>query len=137
MRLDQDEPARQSILLVDDEVLVRHELAEYLRHCGYDVIEAASSDEAKTVLLRASGRVDAVLCRAQIVGATSGFELARLIRTEHPDVPVLLAGSVQQATAVAGDLCDEGPELAPPYDPAAVVDRIKRRMATRKRTRGD
>ena len=40
----------RTILVVEDEVLVRMPLAEYLRDCGYRVFEAASVAEAKAVL---------------------------------------------------------------------------------------
>jgi CheY-like chemotaxis protein len=41
---------RQTILVVDDEVIIRTAISEYLRDCGYKVIEAASVDEAVLVL---------------------------------------------------------------------------------------
>jgi CheY-like chemotaxis protein len=40
----------ETVLVVEDEILVRTAIAEYLRHCGYRVVEAASADEAMTVL---------------------------------------------------------------------------------------
>jgi len=42
---------QETILLVEDEILTRTVIAEYLRECGYKVIEAASADEAIVVLL--------------------------------------------------------------------------------------
>ena len=45
-----DQPANQeTILVVEDDVLVRMPIAQYLRDCGYKVIEAANADEATTV----------------------------------------------------------------------------------------
>ena len=46
------------VLVVESEVLVRHALAEYLRHCGYRVIEAASTQEAMTLLNNATVSVE-------------------------------------------------------------------------------
>ena len=40
----------QTVLVVDDEVLVRMVIAAYLRDCGYRVVEAASADEAMLVI---------------------------------------------------------------------------------------
>jgi DNA-binding NtrC family response regulator len=37
----------QTILVVEDEVLIRLPLAEYLRDCGYRVFEASNVAEAK------------------------------------------------------------------------------------------
>ena len=38
------------VLVVDGDVLVRHAIADYLRLCGYVVIEASLSDEAEIVI---------------------------------------------------------------------------------------
>jgi len=42
--------ATKIVLLAEDDVLMRMPLAEYLRGCGYKVIEASSADEAIDVL---------------------------------------------------------------------------------------
>ena len=122
------------LLLVDGDVLVRHALAEYLRECGYRVIEAASSDEAVTVLGEASVPVELVLADARCTGSMDGFALARHIREAWPGTDVVLAGSASRATEEAAKLCDEGPGLGRPYDHRLVLDRIKRLLAARKRS---
>ena len=128
---------RQRVLLVDADVLVRHELAEYLRHCGYEVVEAATTDEALKVLAELKGGIDALLCDAEAVGEGNGFALARRIREEHPEIAVLLAGGPERAAQAAGELCDDGPQLKRPYDPTVVVERIRRSLATRARSRAE
>lgn len=133
---DSQHRRRQAILLVDAEVLVRHELAEYLRHCGYRVVEASGTDEAVTVLSDAGDEIDALLCEVGAVGETSAFDLARWVREHRPHLPVLLAGNPEKAAQQAGELCDEGPALSRPYDPAVVVDRIRRSLAARARNGG-
>jgi CheY-like chemotaxis protein len=40
----------ETILVVEDEVLIRMAVSAYLRHCGYRVLEAANSDEALVIL---------------------------------------------------------------------------------------
>lgn len=44
------EKSRQTILVVEDEYLIRINIAEYLRDCGWSVIEAATADEAVAAL---------------------------------------------------------------------------------------
>ena len=136
MQPERPEPSEHSILLVEDEVLVRRELAEYLRRCGHRVIEASSTDEAATVLSHVPEEVSLLLCSAEVAGTITAFELARRVRAEHTGIPVLLAGNVEKAAAAAGEICDEGPALARPYDPALVVDRIRRSLAQRQRAGG-
>lgn len=126
-------PSTATVLVADGEVLVRHALADYLRRCGYEVIEAASSDEALTVLAEPGLAIGAVICDVTIGGSLSGFALAAWARASRPGLQVLLAGNVEKAADAAAGLCDEGPALARPYDPQLVVDRIKRLLATRDR----
>jgi CheY-like chemotaxis protein len=42
--------AAEIVLAVDDEVIARMVISEYLRQCGYMIIEAADTDEALAVL---------------------------------------------------------------------------------------
>jgi CheY-like chemotaxis protein len=127
-------PAREVVLVVEDEVLVRYVISDYLRECGYKVIEASSADEALQLLQKASVRVDIMLSNVQLPGAIDGFALARWVRTHHPGIGVILAGTISRAAGAAAELCMEGPMLSRPYEPQAVVDRIKRLLAEAKRT---
>ena len=60
------------ILIVEEDLLVRTPLAEYLRECGYLVLEASSAGEARTLLEDGSRRVDIVLAEVKS-GEPSGF----------------------------------------------------------------
>jgi CheY-like chemotaxis protein len=118
----------QTILVVDDEVLIRLELADYLRACGYRVLEASSAEEAMAVM-QTEHRVDLVFSDVQMPGPTDGFGLARWIRANRPGVKVILTSGVARSAALAGELCDEGPLEAKPYDPQRLLERIKRTLA--------
>jgi DNA-binding NtrC family response regulator len=121
---------QETILVVEDEVFVRMTIAEYLRHCGFKVIEAANADEAMVVLQNAEIRVDVVFSDIEMPGSMDGFALSRWVREERPDVDVILAGSVKRAVTAATELCDEGP-LPKPYESQLVTDRIRRLIAAR------
>jgi CheY-like chemotaxis protein len=120
-----------TILVVEDEVLVRMVIAQYLRDCGYRVIEAASADEAIIVLKQSELRVDAVLSDVEMPGSMDGFGLARWVRQNREGLEVILVGSPARAADAAADLCESGPALAKPYEPQAVVDQIRRLLAQR------
>jgi CheY-like chemotaxis protein len=121
----------QSILIVDGDVVSRHAIADYLRHCGYAVIEAATTDEALVALGSSSLSIDVILCDMAAIGTRSGFELAVWLRQNRPALEVRMAGSIDKVADAAADLCATGPHLARPYEPQAVVDYIKRLRATR------
>ena len=121
------------VLLVETDGLVRAPLAQYLRECGYQVLEAVNADEARRLLSSGEWGIDVVLTEVESLGE-SGFRLGTWIRRTYPSVVVILAGSVARAAEKAGDLCEEGPTLSKPYDHRVVLDRIRSLLAARKRT---
>jgi CheY-like chemotaxis protein len=123
-----------AILIVDGDVVSRHAIADYLRHCGYAVIEAANTDEAMIALQEQSLSIDVILCDIGAVGSGSAFELVHWVRQKRADLEVRLAGSTEAAVQTAGELCESGPHLLRPYEPEAVVDYIKRLRAARDRS---
>jgi DNA-binding response OmpR family regulator len=110
--------------VVEDEVLIRLSLAEYLRECGYRVFEAVSVAEARAVL-DADTPVDLVFSDVNLPGTENGFALATWIRQHHPDTKVLLTSGVANAAGKASDLCMDGPMLAKPYEHEGVLRRIQ------------
>jgi CheY-like chemotaxis protein len=125
---------QQTILVVEDDVLVRMPIAQYLRDCGYRVIEASNGDEAMQVLLHQETPVDVVFSDIDMPGAVDGFQLAKWIREHRPGLDVLLAGTVPRAVEGAKDLCDQGP-VSKPYDAQVVHNHIRRLLAARNAAR--
>jgi DNA-binding response OmpR family regulator len=119
----------ESVLLVDSDVLERLSIAGYLRDCGFKVIEASTAEEAMHVLGRAEIAIDVVLSDIGLDGDMDGFGLARWIRSNKSGPRIILAATAERAAELAGDLCEEGPLLAKPYDPKLVLARIRQLLA--------
>jgi CheY-like chemotaxis protein len=115
-----------SILIVDGDIISRHAIADYLRHCGYSVIEAAKADEAFVALLEPKLSIDVILCDVSTLGSQIGFELANWVRGNRPELEVKLVGGPEMAAQTAAELCESGPDLVRPYEPSAVIDYNKR-----------
>ncbi len=132
--LEPDSPPPQTVLVVEDEVLIRLVIAEYLRECGYRVHEAANADEALAVLAEPNVAVDIVFSDVIMPGSMDGFGLARWIRANRPQIDVVLTSGIDRSAEIAGVLCEAGPLLEKPYEPQNVVDRIKQLLARVGRT---
>lgn len=78
-----------TILVVEDEVLTRLATSDVLRGHGYSVIEAASADEALSVL-QSPMRVDLVLTDMRMPGELDGIGLARHLRAALPFVKIVM-----------------------------------------------
>jgi CheY-like chemotaxis protein len=126
------EPAKAAatVLVVEDKVLIRLVIAEYLRECGYKVFEAANADEAVLVLQESERRVDVIFSDVEMPGSMDGFGLAQWLRANRPEIEVILAGSIARAVDAAADLCASG-GVPKPYEPHSVHDRIRRLLAGR------
>lgn len=113
----------QTILVLEPDVLVRMVIADYLRECGYKVVECANADDVLTLLGSGIG-IDIVISGAQSPDGTAGFSLAHRIRVSNPRVQVILTSSIESAASKAVDVCKKGP-LTKPYHPHEVVRRIQ------------
>jgi CheY-like chemotaxis protein len=110
-----------TILAVDDDALVLMNTVAMLEDLGHTVFEAHSGKEAIEILRREDS-IDLVVTD-QAMPRMPGTELARTIKAEWPDIPVLLA------TGYTDRLEDESivlPKLAKPYFQRDLSDAIVR-----------
>jgi DNA-binding NtrC family response regulator len=119
------------ILLVEHDIIVRSPLAEYLRECGYRVLEAVNAGEARA-LLGAADDITLVLADADAPDG-GGFALQAWIRENFPDIEVILAGSITKAAEKSGEICKDGPAISRPYHHQTVLDTIRRLLAAHDR----
>src|SRR3954471_3918314 len=77
------------VLVVEDDWLVREMAVEMLREAGFDVIEAATAEEA---LLRCNEEMaDVLFTDIRLPGKLTGWDVAEHCRARHPSVPVIYA----------------------------------------------
>jgi CheY-like chemotaxis protein len=125
---------QRAVLVVEPDVLVRLVIADYLRDCGYKVIEAVGAQDVWAVL--ETGRpVDVMLIDVKLSGTEDGFAVANRIRQTGRDIDVILTSGIPAAAQQCHELCEEGP-IKKPYQPKDVEARIRilleRRRATTK-----
>lgn len=120
-----------TVLLADDDVIIRLAVGEYLRHCGHKVIEAANGEEAKAIL-QAGLEIDVLLSDAQLAGPNNGFALAHWIRRYRPSVEIILTSTVSGKAQTAAEFCARFPTKAP-YDSSGLATRIRAMVAERRR----
>jgi CheY-like chemotaxis protein len=116
--------AAETVIVAESDIFARMVLAQYLRECGYNVLEAGTSEDV-LALFRTGRTIDVILLDAQISGGLAGFTLTRHIREKFPGTEIVLTFGIVKAAEKAGDICDQGP-LERPYHPQEIVKRIKR-----------
>ena len=85
---------QRTVLIVEDEFLIRMVLADTLSDAGYDVLEAENVLEAVAVL--GQRKIDAVITDVDLPGGLSGLDLARMMTSTHTDIPIIIASGGRQ-----------------------------------------
>jgi two-component system cell cycle sensor histidine kinase/response regulator CckA len=115
----------ETVLLVEDETLVRQLTHEILRRNGYRVLEAADGVEALAVVRDHAGHIDLMLTDV-VMPRMSGHELVELARPVRPDMRILyVSGYSEEAIARQGQLTDGIELLAKPFTPGVLTAKIR------------
>ena len=113
----------ETILVAEDEELVRGLLKATLTAGGYSVLEACNGVEALEVCQREGASLD-LLVTDVVMPKMTGLELARRLAVDHPELKVLcLSGYSAEATAAQRPL--DWPFLAKPFMPATLLQRVR------------
>ena len=115
----------KTVLIAEADVFTRLVLADHLRECGFDVIEAANACDAIQAL-RHGMPIDILLADVRMPGEMNGFGLAKWIRQQYPEVRIIITSGVDRAARQASDLCAAERYGAKPCDPAAMAAEIRR-----------
>ncbi len=111
-----------TVLLVEDEAVVRALVREVLEEYGYIVIEAGSGHEALLHCERESGNID-LLVTDVVMPRMGGRELAAEVLRVRPDVKVLyISGYAPWAEDAASDVHF----LAKPFTPSALARAVRK-----------
>jgi two-component system, cell cycle sensor histidine kinase and response regulator CckA len=116
---------QETVLLVEDEDIVREPVVEYLRHMGYRVLVAASGREALEIAWTHGEGIDLLLTDV-VMPHMNGRELATRIVAQYPGIRVMYASGY--APDVIGHLgvLDEGADfVAKPYALDTLASRIR------------
>jgi CheY-like chemotaxis protein len=100
---------RPAVLIVEDEALVRLDMAEHVAGLGYRVLEAANADEAIGAL-NARSDIRLVLTDVDMPGSMDGLSLARFVLRRWPPIRVLV---VSGHVDVSKSDLPEGAEFCP------------------------
>jgi CheY-like chemotaxis protein len=115
----------ETVLLVEDEELVRQLTREILRRNGYRVLEACDGAAALALLEQHHGTIDLLLTDV-VMPRMSGRELVEQARPLRPEMRILyVSGYSEEAIARQGQLTEGIELLAKPFTPGALTAKIR------------
>jgi len=115
-------PATPSVLIVEDEIILRMATADEFREGGFFVNEAANGDEA-VEMLRSYSNIDAVFSDVRMPGTLDGIGLAEWVRLHYPNIRMFLTSGTLDAFPTNQPVADG--YFPKPYVAAQVERAIK------------
>jgi CheY-like chemotaxis protein len=123
--MDAQQRGFETILLVEDEELVRRMIRRVLERYGYRILEAREGAEALAMAQQHQGDLDLVLTDV-VMPRMGGIELAVRLREERPEIRVvLMSGYAHRAGWTAADLPAGAGFLEKPFGPGEVTRRVR------------
>jgi PAS domain S-box-containing protein len=117
--------ARETLLVVDDEELVRRSLARLLTREGYTVIEAENGLEALAVLEARGQAVDLMITDA-IMPKMGGRALIEEVSRLRPSLPILMVCGCTDKELAGGELSGNGRAfLTKPFEPPVLLSALR------------
>jgi DNA-binding NtrC family response regulator len=115
---------RRTILVVDDEAMVRQMLQEYLEVCGFNVLTATNGMEACALFMKESARIDLVVSD-MLMPKMNGYYAYQVMCRVKPGLKAILVSGYPNSVEMVGDGNINVPEfMSKPLSPKGLIMKI-------------
>jgi two-component system, OmpR family, phosphate regulon response regulator PhoB len=111
-----------TVLVVDDEPIVRDVVVRYLRRDGFETLEAGDGDRARELI--ELGGLSLVVLDVMLPG-TDGLELCRWIRSRSELPVILLTARGEEADRIVGLELGADDYVTKPFSPRELATRVR------------
>jgi CheY-like chemotaxis protein len=127
-RIEVPASSEQTVLIIDDEFLIRLLIGEVVCDLGYTVLEADTGPAGLEILYSAK-RIDLLISDLSLPGGLSGRQVAEAARVYRPDLRVLfITGYAEDAAIGNGVLYADMDVMTKPFSLEALAAKIKTLM---------
>ncbi len=118
----------ETILVLEDNEALRRLAARVLERCGYLVLEAGTSSEARRISAGHGGEIHLLLTDVVLPGA-SGPEVAEALRGQRPEMRTLyMSGYTDDVILDRGAELDPADLLEKPFTPQSLAHRVREQL---------
>ena len=117
----------KTVLVVEDEALIRIIVTEALMGAGFAIREAAQADEALALLDESANEIDLVFTDVTMPGSMDGIELAHRVNSAWPHIAMIIASG--KPLPVHADFPSGTQFIPKPYAIDEVVDQVQMLVA--------
>ncbi len=119
----------ETILLVEDESVLLTSVSNTLLHCGYNVLRAGSGVEALKVWQEHKEQIQLLLTDIVMPDGMTGFELARQLRTEKPQLNVVyMSGYIGDLAGKRSNLVEGFDFLQKPFVARTLAETLRKNL---------
>jgi DNA-binding response OmpR family regulator len=115
-------PAMTTVLVVDDEPLVRDVVVRYLKRDGFDTLEAADGDSARRLI---EHRTPELVILDVMLPGVDGLELCRWIRSRGELPVIMLTARGEEADRIVGLELGADDYVTKPFSPRELAVRVR------------
>lgn len=112
---------KKVVLVAEDEAMILSLITMILQQEDFNVVPVGDPDTA--LLFALSNDIDLLLTDVQLGNCMTGIDLATRIRSDRPDLPVLLMSGFPDSLDLASKM--GYPFLAKPFTPDLLIERIR------------
>jgi CheY-like chemotaxis protein len=111
-----------SVLVVEDEALVRMGIVDFLEDQGFRVFEASNADDAIRLLTK-SAAISVLFTDVDMPGGMDGLRLAAAVRDRWPPIRIIVTSGHLRGDPT--NLPDDAVFFAKPYDPDVIAKTVR------------
>lgn len=111
-----------TVLVVEDEPLVRMDISDQLQDLGFKVLEASNADEAIEMLV-ANADIQVMFTDVDMPGGMDGLRLAAAVRDRWPPIKIIVTSGHRKV--VLADIPTESRFFGKPYRAEAVAEAMR------------
>ena len=124
--MQSDEFEKATVVVVEDEPMVRMAAVGAFEDAGFEVLEGKNADAAMLILKSQGARVQALFTDVEMPGAMNGLMLARQIHQDWPSICVMVASG--HVSIDAGEMPENSRFFKKPYVLTDVIAHIRASM---------
>lgn len=115
------------VLIVEDEPIIRIDLADFLTDAGFQVLEAGDADEAID-LLEQQDRIDIIITDLDMPGSMDGLKLARAVFDRWPPIRIIVVSGHRRVEIT--DIPDGGVFFSKPFSQPALLSSMHEMLSS-------
>jgi CheY-like chemotaxis protein len=116
---------RATVLVIDDEPMVRMLIKDVLEEVGYDVVDVADGPTGLKVI-QSDSRIDLLVTDMGLPGGMSGRQVAEAGREARPNLKVLFVTGYAQTTMLDADFNQSSTQvIGKPFNFAALQNKVR------------